>query len=126
MEKKKKNFFGDKKIIKENNKNEILHIEIFEENKLMILYDNNIVTKKRTTHKKRNVQKSFPCVVHISKCAEFQLLLLVFSFYEIDFYIQSQLVGNLDDHIDRRIIIRLFEAADVRPGHTKSIGNRLL
>ena len=40
-----KNFFGDKKIIKENNKNEILHIEIFEENKLMILYDNNIVTK---------------------------------------------------------------------------------
>ena len=54
------------------------------------------------------------------------LLLLVFSFYKIDLYIQSQLVGNLDDHVDRRIIIRLFEAADIWPGHTKSIGDRLL
>ena len=43
LEKKIKNNFGEDKLINENNK--ILKIDIVEENKLMMLYDNNIITK---------------------------------------------------------------------------------
>ena len=43
LEKKIKNNFGEDKIINENN--EILKIDIVEDNKLMMLYDNNIITK---------------------------------------------------------------------------------
>ena len=65
LEKKMKNIFGDKKIIKENNKNEILHIEIFEENKLMILYDNNIVTKNE-------ISSSSEDIINIYKLKRFE------------------------------------------------------